>query len=81
MARTTIDIDTPILKEIKSLQKREHRSLGQLISQLLAEALVQRKHSQPDSDLQWAWVSQPMKARVDLTDKDAVYAILDESSS
>lgn len=78
MARTTIDIDTPILKEIKSLQKREHRSLGQLVSQLLAEALVQRKRPKQDSDSNWTWVSQPMRARMDLRDKDAVYAVLDE---
>jgi len=80
MARTTIDIDTPILKEIKSLQKKEHRSLGQLVSQLLAEALVQRKRLKQDPDSHWAWVSRPMQARVDLADKDAVYAVLDESS-
>ena len=40
MARITIDIDAPILRELKRLQKREHRSLGKLFSQLLAEALL-----------------------------------------
>jgi hypothetical protein len=78
MARTTIDIDTPIMKELKNLQKREHRSLGQLVSQLLAEALVQRKRPKQAPTL--TWVSQPMRARVDLADKEAVYAVLDESS-
>ncbi len=78
MARATLDIDTPILEELKNLQKQEHRSLGQLVSQLLAEALVQRKRPQPDPDLTWTWVSRPMQARVDLADKDAVYAVLDE---
>ncbi len=78
MARTTIDIDTPILKELKNLQKREHRSLGQLVSELLAEALVQRQHPKQAPSL--SWVSRPMQARVDLADKEAVYAVLDESS-
>lgn len=78
MARTTLDIDTPILKELKNLQKSEHRSLGQLVSELLAEALVQRKHPKPSPTL--TWVSQPMQARVDLGDKEAVYAVLDEPS-
>ena len=78
MTRTTLDIDAPILEELKNLQKQERRSLGQLVSQLLAEALGQRKRPQPDPDLTWTWISRPMQARVDLADKDAVYAVLDE---
>ncbi len=80
MARTTLDIDSPILQELKSLQKQQHRSLGQLVSQLLAEALASRKHrKEPSSSLDW--VSRPMHARVDLSDKEALYAILDEEPS
>lgn len=78
MARTTVDIDTPILNELKKLQKKEHCSLGQLVSQLLAEALDFRKQPKQASSLNW--VSQPMQARVDLADKEAVYAALDEST-
>ena len=43
MARTTVDIDTPILEEIKRFQKKDGRSLSRIISQLLAEALVNKK--------------------------------------
>jgi len=32
MARTTVDIDDPILRELKELQRRERKSLGRLIS-------------------------------------------------
>ncbi|WP_447970369.1 antitoxin [Nitrospira sp. M1] len=78
MARTTVDIDTPILNELKQLQKSEHRSLGQLVSQLLAEALNSRKQPKQTSSLNW--VSQSMQARVDLADKEAVYAALDEDT-
>jgi len=74
MPRTTLDIDSPILQELKVLQK--HRSLGQLVSQLLAEALAQRKNHKESSS--WHWVSRPMQARIDLDDKDALYAILDK---
>ena len=77
MARTTLDIDSPILKELKALQKAQHRSLGQLVSQLLAEALALRKHPNKSSS-SLDWVSRPMHARVDLSDKEALYAILDE---
>lgn len=79
MARTTVDIETPILQEIKDLKKKEGQSLGQIISQLLSEALGSRKAANKLPQLRWT--SRPMKARVDLSDKDAVYRILDRSES
>lgn len=72
MPRTTVDIDTPVLKELKSLQKKERRSLGRLISQLLAEALARRKT--PAKAQPFTWTSKPMRARIDLADKEAVYS-------
>jgi len=78
MARTTIDIDTPILKDLKRLQKREGKSLGRLVSDLLAEALARyRSGSLEDRELQWR--SQRMNALIDIADKEAVYAALDDS--
>lgn len=77
MARTTVDIDAPILKELKSLQKKEKRSLGQIMSQLLAEALSRRTKSPKPTKLQW--VTRPMNATIDFTDKETLYGILDEN--
>lgn len=77
MPRTTVDIDMPVLKEIKSLQKKEHRTLGQIVSQLLSESLARRKA--PRKAPSFKWTSRSMRAVVDLTDKDALYAILDEN--
>lgn len=78
MARTTIDIDTPILKDLKRLQKRERKSLGRLVSDLLAEALARyRSGSVEDRELQWR--SQRMNPLIDIADKEAVYAALDDS--
>lgn len=78
MVRTTIDIDTPILKDLKRLQKRERKSLGRLVSDLLAEALARyRSGSLEDRELQWR--SQRMNALIDIADKEAVYAALDDS--
>jgi hypothetical protein len=37
--RTTLDIDDPILKQLKDFQARDGRSLGRLVSDLLAQAL------------------------------------------
>lgn len=75
MSRTTLNIDDPILKEIKELQKNEGRGIGKIVSQLLAEALVQRKSPKEKPKLEW--ISCPMHSLVDLSDKDAVYSILD----
>lgn len=75
--RTTIDIDDPILKDLKRLQRREGKSLGRLVSDLLAQALAdtQRKsRSEPEFD----WVARPMGARVDLADKHALLDAMDE---
>ena len=77
MPRTTVNIDGPILRDLKRLQKREHKPLGQLISELLARALatVTAREAGPG----FSWTSRPMEARVDLDDREAVQAILDRS--
>jgi len=41
--RTTVDIDDPVLKDLKRIQQKEGKSLGRLISDLLAQALGERK--------------------------------------
>jgi hypothetical protein len=74
MARTTLDIDTPLLEELKKLQREQRRSLGKIVSQLLAEALSRKKARPGASKLQW--ISRPMGALVDLNDKEAVYGAL-----
>jgi hypothetical protein len=73
--RTTVDIETPVLKDLRELQRREGGTLGQLVSRLLAEALARRpkKPAAPVFD----WTSRPMRALVDLADKEVVYSILD----
>lgn len=77
--RTTINIATPILEELKDIQSKEGGSLGELVSRLLAGALKARQPHRTDPELEW--VSKPMNARVDLGDKEAVYALLDDASS
>ena len=77
MTRTTLDIDKPLLDEVKRIQRRERRSLGQVVSGLLAEALASRRREQPPRGLEWT--AKPMGARIQLADKNALYAILDDS--
>ncbi len=73
--RTTLDIDDPVLKEIKVIHKKEGRSMGAIVSELLAEALVRRRASRKRPQFQWT--SREMNALIDLADKDAVNAVLD----
>jgi hypothetical protein len=77
--RTTIDIDDPILREVKAIHEQEGRSIGAVVSELLAEALAGRRPSRAKPSFRWR--SRPMKALVDLGDKDAVYAVLDDEKS
>ena len=75
--RTTLDIEDTILKELKKVQQRDGGTLGHIVSRLLAEALS----SEPRPVVPpLEWVSRPMKALVDLADKEMVYAILDRPS-
>jgi hypothetical protein len=75
--RTTLDIDDPILKEVRSLHEKEGRSMGAIVSELLAEALG-RRHSS-GARPSFRWTCRDMKALVDISDKEAVHAALDAS--
>jgi hypothetical protein len=77
MPRTTIDIDAPILRELKRRQKRAGKSLGRLVSDLLAQALHQTKVGQA-SPSSFRWIARSMRAQIDLADKEAVYEALDQ---
>lgn len=76
--RTTIDIDGPILEELKLLQKQEGKSLGRLVSDLLARSLAGRKGSGGGRAASPKWVNRRMGALIDLEDKDTLYAALDQ---
>lgn len=77
MARTTLDIDAAVLRELKKRQKREGKTLGQLVSELLAGALDRDREPAHDGG-PFMWFSKPMEALVDLEDKEAVRRALGE---
>ncbi len=76
--RTTIDIDDPILKDLKRLQQREGKSLGRLVSDLLAQVLAEPQAGGRPVVLAFRWNSQPMNALIDLADKQALRDAMDE---
>jgi hypothetical protein len=76
VSRTTLDIDVRVLDDLKRLARAEGKSMGELASELLVAALAsraRRKATQP-----FTWHSQPLNPRVDLEDKEAVHALIDE---
>lgn len=77
--RTTINIDDPILKELKKIQQKEGKPLGRLISDLLAQAIGERKSSK-HSTKPAVWNSKAMGARINLADREALYTAMDMKS-
>lgn len=75
MARTTIDIDPSVLADLKLRQRREGKSLGRLVSELLAERL-DRDALPPAEPFEWR--ARSLNATVDLDDKEAVRRALSE---
>ncbi len=75
MPRTTIDIDSSVLRELKRRQRTEKKSLGQLASELLAQALAADGSAEAPAALKWT--SKPLGLKVDLEDKEALWGILD----
>lgn len=77
--RTTLDIDDPVMKDLRAMQKREGTTLGALVSRLLAQAIGERRRGTPPRP-RFAWTTRKMRPLLDLADKEAVYAALEEDS-
>jgi hypothetical protein len=79
MPRTTLDLDSSVLEQLRSLARSEHKSMGQLASERLAVALNE------DASAEAAPLRLPTwsmgKPRFDLRDKDALWRVLDHETS
>ena len=75
--KTTVDIEDPILNEVKRSAAAEGLSLGKAVSRLLAEALASHRGTKNGAS-SFRWRTAAMGARVDLADKEALYSALDE---
>ena len=74
-----MDIDDPILREVKAIHEKEGARWAQSCRSCWRMHLPGGEH-----DVQrpaFRWTSRPMKALVDLADKDALYAALDADRS
>jgi hypothetical protein len=76
MPRTTVDIDASVLRELKKRRERERKTLGQLVSELLAKAIESENDiAEPRP---FNWVTKDLQPRLDIEDKDALWSVLDE---
>jgi hypothetical protein len=73
--RTTLDIADPVLEDVRRIQEREGGTLGEVVTGLLTEGLAARRRGEAKPRLRW--IAKDLGARVDLRDKDALWAVLD----
>ena len=79
MTRTTLDLDSSVLEQLRLRARAEHKSMGQLASERLALTLSEAV-SMESAPLRW--LSRPMgKPTVDLQDKDALWRALEGEST
>jgi len=79
VARTTLDLDPSVLRELRRRGRRERKSMGRVASELLARALTEGGGADAPGPL--GWVSRDLGApRVSLEDKEAVRELLDRPS-
>lgn len=78
--RTTLDIDKPILDELKRRGRAERKSLGRVVSEIVA-ATLHADHRRAAAAPPFTWIVKPMGARVDLADHDALLDAMDKSVS
>ncbi len=76
--RTTVDIAGPVLADVRKLQEAEGGTLGEVVTDLLAEGLAVRRRESTRKQL--VWIARDLGARVDLRDKEAVWTLLDRET-
>lgn len=75
MTRTTLNLDPSVMRELRRRSEREHRSIGELASQLLARGLHEEPAPRPEP---FTWVSRDLgEPAVDLEDKEALASLLE----
>lgn len=76
MPRTTFDLDSSVLAQLRRRAARAGKSMGEIASELLAAQLAVEDPDSRADELQWT--SRDLGVpRVDLEDKEALHALLD----
>jgi hypothetical protein len=75
MTRTTLDLDSSVLAQLRRRARAERKSMGQLASERLAVSLTDET-SIEGRPLQWPTLNMG-NPKLDLRDKDALWRVLD----
>ena len=78
--RTTVDIDAPLLLDVKRLQKQEGKTQGQVINELLSAGLRGRS-AKPLKRRRLNWPAKAMGQRIEIDDREALWALLSEEEA
>lgn len=71
MTRTTLNLEAAVLRELKRRARDEHKSLGDVVSEIVGPALADK--SSTKRAIRFRWRTAPMgPPRIDLEDKEAV---------
>lgn len=74
MPRTTLDLDSSVLRELRRRGTQENKSMGAIASELLAHALGETAEGRESPPLEWT--SRDLgRPRVDLEDKESLRAL------
>jgi hypothetical protein len=74
--RTTLDIDDPVLRDLRRVARAQRRPLSRVASELLAKSLA-RPEAEMMPQPEFRWHARAMGARVDVADRDAVYEAME----
>ena len=75
MARTTLDIDDTLLRELKGLAAREGRTLQSVVNERLRQRSIPA--GTPRFSLALPVWNGTLRPGVDLTDRDALFDLMD----
>lgn len=71
MPRTTLRIDGSVLRELKRRAREEHKSLGDVVSEIVGPALAHGPSTRRAAPFRWR-TARMGPPRIDLEDKEAV---------
>jgi hypothetical protein len=76
--RTTLDIDEPVLRDLRLRQKTEGKTMGRLASDLLTRVLRDDAAGKGRPPA-FHWTAKAMGARLELSDREAIYDALEQA--
>ena len=76
MPRTTIALDDDLLRRLKETAARERRTVGEVVNDLLRQALAPRRNRRGYKLTLRGWAGQPQPG-VDILDRDKLFDLMD----